>query len=158
MDKAHLMKATWSDKDLLYEWANEPVTRQNSIHTDRIEYEEHLVWLGMKLKDKDCDLYLYYFGEIPIGQLRFDYEGDCGWISYSIDSRYRGQGHGSMLLKLAEQEVKDNRPEIRCLAGIVKKDNLASQKKFEELNYEKTVLTDHNLIKYQKNMQNVRQV
>jgi len=34
-----LRKATLSDIDLLYEWANDPVVRENSFSTESISYD-----------------------------------------------------------------------------------------------------------------------
>ena len=40
----YLREATIEDRDLLYEWANDPETRRASFNTDRINYEEHCRW------------------------------------------------------------------------------------------------------------------
>lgn len=152
MDKTYLRRAAWSDKDIIFEWANEAEVRINSIHTDEIEYQEHLDWFAKKLENRNCDYYIYCMGNKPIGQIRLDYEEDYAWISFSVDKRYRGQGHGGILLKLAEAEVKLHRPETRLLKGVVKKANIASQKKFEQLHYEMTGEIDGNLLLYQKRL------
>lgn len=150
MERAHLEKADRYDRDMIFEWANEPEARRNSLHTEKIEYEAHLDWFDKKLKDKDCDFYIYYSGDIPVGQIRIDYKEGIGLISFSIDHRFRGQGHGGILLKLAEDKVIESRPEIDALEGIVKKENIASQKKFEELNYNKAEASEDKIIKYHK--------
>jgi RimJ/RimL family protein N-acetyltransferase len=153
LDRIRLVKATWQDRDLLFEWTNEEAVRKNSIHTQKVEYQEHIDWFSNKLKANKCDIYIYYVDNNPVGQIRLDYKEEYGWISFSIDHSYRGQGHGTTILKLAEEEVKRSRPTILWMAGVVKKDNIASQKKFEELNY---VVVENNqdtsLIYYQKSL------
>jgi spore coat polysaccharide biosynthesis protein SpsF len=151
MDKVQLVKATWEDRDLLYEWTNEEEVRKNSIQTHKIEYKEHIDWFFNRINKDDCDIFIYYIDTIPAGQIRLDYKEGCGWISFSIDRNYRGQGHGGLILKLAEEEVQKGRTDIFCLAGIVKRYNIASQKKFVELNY--TLVKEHpeeDLLFYQK--------
>ena len=34
------------DVDILYEWANDPITRKNSFSEERIEYITHVNWFN----------------------------------------------------------------------------------------------------------------
>lgn len=127
-----LRKVCEEDKDLLYQWANDPGCRENSFHQDPITYEEHCDWFEDKFFSESCDMYLYCEQEKPIGQIRIDWERESGNISYSVISDYRGQGHGSHMLHLAEQETQKRG---KSLTGCVKKDNIASRMAFKKNGY-----------------------
>lgn len=137
MKKGYLRKAERGDAELLFQWANEEEVRKNSLNTAPISYEEHIAWFQKKLSAADSVIYIYCFQQQEIGQIRLDYKQDIAWISYSIDKRFRGFGHGKQLLLLIEEVLLETKNEVKYLAGIVKKDNLASQKKFEEAGYDR---------------------
>ena len=147
MDNCYLRKATKNDLEILFEWANEKEVRKNSIYTNEISFDEHKEWFSNKLKSKSCDIYILCKDEIPIGQIRLDYNGNHAVISYSICSKYRGQGYGRRMLVLAEEKVCQTHKEINIFDAEVKSENIASKKKFEELGYKSI-----ELIKYQKNI------
>lgn len=127
-----LRKVSEEDRDLLFEWANDSGCRANSFHQNPITYEEHCIWFADKFSSDKCDMYLYCEQEKPIGQIRIDWEMDNGLISYFIISEYQGQGHGSQMLFLAEQEAQGRG---KSLTGCVKKDNIASQIVFKRNGY-----------------------
>lgn len=137
MNQGYLRKVTKEDMMLLYEWANDKEVRKNSFQTHTIAIEEHKKWFQKKLKSVHCSMYIYMVDDEPVGQIRLEYEGNRGTIDYTIDKKFRGQGYGKNILELAEQQVKNNRTEIIYLMGEVKEENIASRKKFEELEYEK---------------------
>lgn len=124
-----LRKVNEKDKDLLFQWANDSGCRENSFHQDTISYKEHCDWFAAKFADEKCDMYLYCEQETPIGQIRIDWEGESGLISYFVVSEYRGQGHGSNMLRLVEGTVAGKG---KSLTGCVKRDNIASQIAFQK--------------------------
>lgn len=146
MDNCYLRKATKDDLEILFEWANEKEVRKNSISTDEISFEEHQEWFNNKLNSENCDIYILCKDEIPIGQIRLDYNGNHAVVSYSICSKYRGQGYGQFMLVLAEEKVRQTHKEISIFDAEVKTENIALRKKFEELGYKSV-----ELIKYEKN-------
>ncbi|MDS1002889.1 GNAT family protein [Clostridium sporogenes] len=143
----YLKKVSKADCDLLFNWANEALTRKNSFNSERIKYEEHMKWFEKKIKHKDCFMYIFYENEIPIGQIRVDLCENIGTISYDLDKEYRGKGLSKKMIKLLENEIHDSYIGINKLVGEVKKENLPSQKNFEKLKYLKTE-RDGNLIYY----------
>ncbi len=134
-----LRKVCERDKDLLYRWVNDPGCRKNSFHRNLISYKEHCDWFADKLSSDICDMYLYCEQGKPIGQIRIDWEEETGYISYSVISECRGQGHGSNMLYLAEQEIQGKE---KVLIGCVKKDNIASQVAFKKNGYKETEEND----------------
>lgn len=129
-----LRKANFLDSKIIFEWRNEPLVRMNSLHTELIMYDTHLKWFQEKLLSKESQIYICMKGETPVGQIRIDYEGNKGEISYSIASEYRGKGYGKQILELLEDEERE-KGRIEILFGVVKYSNLASQKCFEIQSY-----------------------
>ena len=46
-----LREVTGKDMDLLFRWANDPVTRKNAFHTEQIPYETHRAWFVKMLAE-----------------------------------------------------------------------------------------------------------
>ena len=130
-----LRKVCKDDKDLLFQWANDTQCRKNSFHQDVISYEEHCDWFATKLADEMCDMYIYCEQGLPIGQIRIDWDKNLGCISYFVIRGYRGQGHGSNMLKLVEHEMTGKG---KRLTGCVKQDNIASQIAFKKNGFNET--------------------
>ncbi len=133
---AYLRPVTEKDIDLLYEWANDATVRANAFSTEHIPYADHARWFASRLQDEDTRIYIYMYGEIPVGQIRIHIEGEEATIDYSIDERYRGQGHGKQMLKQLEQIVQEQLPLIKSFFAQVKCGNKASKTVFVAAGYE----------------------
>jgi RimJ/RimL family protein N-acetyltransferase len=132
----YLRLATLNDKDLLFEWANDVVTRQNSFSTKQISYSEHCNWFDSMMKNANRFQYIVMQDSLPVGQVRIDIEGSSAEISYSIAPDYRGKGFGTKALSLIKEEVEKNHPKITRLFGQIKPENTASQKAFIKEGFE----------------------
>lgn len=151
MAEAYLKKAECEHMRLLFEWANDEAVRDNSFNTQRIDYESHQKWFSEKINSNESVIYIYCYNEVPTGQVRVDVEDDYGLISYSVDSKYRSQGHGRMILLLLEAIIKESFPRVKYLCAKVKKTNIASQKRFEQFLYRKKERTE--FIEYRKKIE-----
>lgn len=159
MGKAYLRAVERSDVDLLFEWANDSEVRLYSFNTADIKFEEHQQWFENCMLDTDVDIYIYYIDDEPVGQIRLNYNDETGVISYSIAKNFRGQGYGTILLKLIEAELVSARPNIKFLSGSVKPDNIASQRIFEDNDYEKELIDGNNeYIIYNKKIEYVKAI
>lgn len=134
--KGYLREAEESDVQLLFNWANEENVRRNSFHPKQIQYDEHLKWFHRLLISSSERIYIYVYDEEPTGQIRITMDGDVAEISYSIAIEKRCMGHAQMMLKLLEQRVQQDFPEIKRLTAKVKPSNVASLKVFQNLKYE----------------------
>ena len=119
-----------ADIDLLFEWANDSLTRKNSFHSDMIQYEDHKKWFGRMMSDDSVLQYIMMEDEIPVGQIRLNLEAEKAEIGYSIAAEYRGRGYGHKILQLIKREIRNKHPEIRKLVARVKPDNEASNRLF----------------------------
>ncbi len=145
--KYFLRTVSEKDAQILFDWTNDPVTRQNSFRAEPVIWEEHVNWLQQKLKDSNSLFFIMTDGQNDCGTIRIDWkESDnmisenYGLISFSIAPVYRGKGLGEKILVLAEQSIKakqtikDKQP-IKFLVGEVKTENVTSRKCFEKNNY-----------------------
>lgn len=133
-----LLLATLDDMDLLYEWANDEEVRKNSFSTEKIPYENHVMWFHRLLERDDCRQYIYYVDDAAVGQVRVTAEGDKAEIGYSVCASGRGKGYAKKMLELLRRQLKQDMPEVKTLIAKVKPENIASQKVFLRLGYEET--------------------
>lgn len=128
-------RASLDDEMLLYKWANDPLTRANSLNPESISLEDHKEWFRRSIASNNCYIYVIKNESFdPIGVVRFDkYVNDWN-ISYSLDARFRGCGFGLPLLYTAIMDFKLFLP-FSTICARVKADNLASLRLFRQMNY-----------------------
>ena len=69
-----------------------------------ISFEEHKQWFEEKIHSENCEIYIAYEDETPVGQVRLEYEDDIAHISYSVDKNQRGKGYGEKIILSAEKK------------------------------------------------------
>lgn len=130
----HFYRAEEIDVNIFFQWANDEETRKNSFHTNLISFEEHKQWFEEKIHSENCEIYIAYEDETPVGQVRLEYEDDIAHISYSVDKNQRGKGYGEKIILSAEKKVLKNGM-ANVMVAKVKYNNISSQKIFEKLGY-----------------------
>ncbi|WP_069187756.1 GNAT family N-acetyltransferase [Clostridium diolis] len=140
--------ASKQDCDLLFDWANDKAVRENSFSSHKILYEDHIKWFNDKINSNKCFVFILKFKGNSAGLVRIDVEDKKAIISYSIDKNYRGRGLSKVMLDLLETEVVNNKISINNLIGLVKFENVASQKVFESLKYNKIICNE--FLEYEK--------
>lgn len=120
------------DAMLLFEWANDAVTRSNSFNSEEIAWETHLFWLQRKLKDTDRSFYLFKQENEPVGVVRFEASNDIV-IGITVAPTHRGKGLGTIMIRMACTEFhKKNNADV---LAYIKKNNIQSQKSFEKAGF-----------------------
>ncbi len=138
-----LRKITTEDCDLIFAWANDPLTRRMSFNNTPIPYEDHVSWFRKKLYDNDCYHYILMHEGSPAGSLRLERSSrNIYEISYNIAPEFRGRGLGSLILSLAAEKARQDIPGITGLRGEVKKENTASCRCFLKNGYRETLSGD----------------
>lgn len=125
--KIRFRKITKEDVDIIFSWANDPLTRSQSFSSEPIKYESHVEWFNKKISDNKC---LFLMGiddeNEPVGSVRLDLmekENDTALcnviedkadgkgnrsdnkdvyrflISYQISPKKRGRGYGNEIIK-----------------------------------------------------------
>lgn len=128
-----LKPVTIDDAMLLYQWANDPITRSNSFNPAKIDYSSHEKFVNTKIQSQNTLWYILTVDQISAGQVRLECDGTVGTIHYSIGPDFRGKGYGKDMLEKLECIAYENG--IRVLVGDVKNTNIASQHVFEKLHY-----------------------
>ncbi|WP_276504466.1 UDP-2,4-diacetamido-2,4,6-trideoxy-beta-L-altropyranose hydrolase [Terrimonas pollutisoli] len=125
------------DLMLCYEWANDPMVREQSFNSNAIPLAEHEQWFNSKLQDPYSFYYILELENNSFAQIRFQVSDSNAVLSYLIDKDYRNKGLGTTILsKGIEAFIKDFNTAIDII-GYVKFSNVASQRSFEKLNFEK---------------------
>jgi len=123
------------DKELLLRWANDPVVRKNAFGEAPIDRATHERWFATKLHSADCTIYIAVDAEeMPVGQVRFDREGESAEVDISIDSSKRQKGLGVELLVLGTAKIFYN-TDIKNINASVISENIASIKMFEQAGF-----------------------
>lgn len=142
-----LRRATLSDLDITFAWANNPVVRKYSFNTQQIIRAEHESWFSHKVKDANTVFYILEREDIPLGSIRFDLEKEAAKINYLIDPLHQGQGLGTYILEKGLAKLREERPNVTQVYGWVLSENLASVRIFQKLSFVK-ILEQDNLFKF----------
>ncbi len=90
-----------SDAKLLFNWANDSSTRNNSLSSNKITWEEHVRWFEQKISDPKTKIYLFFSEEEPLGVLRLEEKYNSIKLSFSVDYKHRGKGIGGHMIVFA---------------------------------------------------------
>ncbi|MDF2849800.1 MULTISPECIES: GNAT family N-acetyltransferase [Sphingobacterium] len=132
----HFRRALYTDVNITFKWANDPLVRKFSLTQSPITWESHLEWYRKKITDNNCAYFIVMYENIPIGSLRLDVSNTVATISYLLDPIAHGKGLGTKVLKAAQELCTFFNINIEKLCGVVKKGNIASIKIFEKLGYQ----------------------
>lgn len=122
-----LRPVVFEDWELLLEWRNDPITRENSINSNPVEEKSHKEWLTKSLTSPTRELYILEDNSTPVGTIRSDQHGDDTYIlSWTISPNHRGKGYGTKMLNIFLQDKSGT-----YLAEIFE-DNISSIKMVEK--------------------------
>jgi UDP-2,4-diacetamido-2,4,6-trideoxy-beta-L-altropyranose hydrolase len=97
-----LRAVTAADATMLYEWANDSLTRRMSFSSATIPWETHVEWLKRRLVDADCRFQVVQDVDgRPLGQARLERAGSRATLSFGLAPTARGQGFAARLVRLA---------------------------------------------------------
>ncbi len=139
-----LRPAREEDCRMVWEWVNMPAVRSASFHSAPIPWNEHVQWFNARLGNGACRYYIAETtGKGPIGQIRFDLNGDSALVSVCLDPTLHGKGYGSALISKASRELLLGTGITRLLAQI-KPTNPASIRAFAGADFEAGPLLEIN--------------
>ena len=117
------------DLQLYFQWVNDPEVRSSAFHSETVDLVTHRHWFESKLADPAAFLYLCYFRNKAMGQVRFEVEDGIAVIDISVDKAYRGKGLSVPMLRAA-MNYFSAATGFRKFRSEVKKENISSQKLF----------------------------
>ncbi len=92
----------------VFEWANDPETREASFRSEPIPFDAHERWYSESLAGERRILRIACLDGEPIGLIRFDVDaGDAGTaeIGINIAPEHRGRGLASPMLAAARSDA-----------------------------------------------------
>ena len=144
--------ATLEDARLLWEWRNDPATRESSRSSEEVPWDDHLVWLRDSLSRADRMLLLVEDEAGPIGTVRWeltqDREGEREWeVSITVAPQRRRQSLARPLLRAGEEALsamaRSSATDVTAYLAVVHIDNDASVQLFETSAYIPDAPPDH---------------
>ncbi|MCX7001474.1 MAG: GNAT family N-acetyltransferase [Candidatus Sumerlaeota bacterium] len=134
-----LRPAEPEDARLLFNWRNDDLTRQVSFHSEKISWEEHIVWYNNSLSSTSRQIFI---GEVlpdqsPCGQVRFDLlSPEEAEISIVIAPEWRGKGLGKKIISAGVEKFHVENPAVLTIIANIKPENAASKKVFQHCGFE----------------------
>lgn len=86
------------DAKLLFAWRNDPLTRQNSISSAPISWNDHLKWLTDSLASRERQIYIAEIENEPFATFRLDHTTEGIELSWTVAPEFRSRGLGSQLI------------------------------------------------------------
>lgn len=123
------------DSQWIWQWRNDPVTREMSLTTDVIPWENHKTWYAQAARDRNKVLLIASERDEPVGMVRFDLQAAAAAeISINLNPALRGSGRGKRLLASACAWGFRSLALARIFARI-KPQNLRSIRVFEGIGF-----------------------
>lgn len=134
-DLLKLRRVQAEDLMLLFDWINDPIVRSFSLNPAPVPLTMHQNWLAAKLTDKNCFIFIAEILAEPVGMIRFDISKNEAVISYLMDTKFRGKGLGTLLLKKGMENFRMASDQNSIISGLVQKHNIASIKAFKKAGF-----------------------
>jgi len=146
-----LRSAEDCDCRLLWEWANDPLTRAMSFSSEPIPWEAHVSWFQAKLADPKAIVYIAadMHGQ-PVGQLRFLTGEDRATISISLVPEWRGRGLALEIINVGVEKFF-RMSNVRAIDAYIKPGNAASLRLFPRAGFFRvgdTVIDGHSAMHF----------
>lgn len=130
------------DAELLFRWVNDPDVRRESFNSEPILIEGHAQWFNAKVHDPDCTFFIALDGYgTPVGQIRFDCQGEDALADVSVAKEQRGRGYGMEIIRAGVDNLLKRR-KIENVQAFVKADNKASIKAFSVAGFTQDGISD----------------
>jgi UDP-2,4-diacetamido-2,4,6-trideoxy-beta-L-altropyranose hydrolase len=126
------------DRELLWQWANDPLVRKSAFNTAPITWDDHMRWFARKQADPGCHHFIAIDQDgHAVGQIRFDHvvanEPEFE-VDVSIGSEWRGYGYGAQIIGLGV-EALCQLTAVRAVHALVRVENIASRRAFEKAGF-----------------------
>ncbi len=151
MHKITTAPATLEDSRPLFEWRNDPITREMFFDQNKVSWEDHQKWFSSTLENPNRLIVIGAIDNKKIGMVRFDVDRENNKnaaISLNISPNYRGQKLAQPLLLAAERHAPK---QITTLVAEIKSENTASIKSFQKADFTFKLEQNKNVI-YEKTL------
>lgn len=133
----HLRPAASKDRDLVFEWRNNPEIIALGTSQKSVSALEHSDWFELILRSTNCRLFIILLGNDPIGQVRFEINKNVhAEISIFLVKGFTGRGFGVASINQSCRLALESFQEVSCIVAFVRKDNFASLRAFEKAGFQ----------------------
>ena len=144
MTNVSVRLATDSDSKNIFEWRNDELTRRMSHTSEIVELEQHNNWYANSLVLESRTLLICEGdGGEKISVIRFDISQSNAVISINLNPIQRGKGLAKTSLIKSIEFFSEHFSEVKRLVAEIKEENIASQKTFLDVGFEKYNLEDN---------------
>ena len=119
------------DCRVLWEWANDPLTRAASYNSEPIPWDDHRSWFAEKLASR---LYLALVDDQPVGHIRFARSDAAAVVGVVVSPDHRGEGLGAALIRRGTERFFSETG-VERVDAFIKAENAASTRAFEKAGY-----------------------
>ncbi len=141
-------RACSSDSKDIWNWRNDPKTRENSVNQNEVSWSDHHAWFTHSLANDSRAIYIGLCRNSgdSMGVVLFDFDADLATseVSINIAPQWRRKSHSKDLLKSAIKEFQSNRAYV--MTAKIKSNNIASIKCFEGCGFTLEATSDGFLI------------
>jgi UDP-2,4-diacetamido-2,4,6-trideoxy-beta-L-altropyranose hydrolase len=131
-----LRAASQEDALMLWQWANDSVTRRNAFVAEPISWVDHEKWYAERIASLDTRFWILEYRRVPVGQIRYDRAtGATAEINFSVAPAYRGKGFGTQLLRLTT-DLASRELGVRTVEGSALMENRAATHAFIRAGFE----------------------
>ena len=140
------------DSKDVWEWRNDPLTRNMSLNSRFVEWDDHRKWFSASINLRNRILLICEndFGE-KISIVRFDISQSEALTSINLNPNQRGKGLAKNCLIQSINYFSERNLKIKKLNAEIKEENIPSQKAFLEAGFKKYDL-DGNIGHYIKKL------
>ena len=126
----------------MWEWRNEPVTREASFNTNYVPYEDHERWFSQKMKDPNARIVIILNPSgREVGYVRFTIVDEKAEISVGVDGVERGRGYGTEAIRRSSDELLAT-GEVKHILASIKGGNAASIAAFQHAGFTPTAVKE----------------
>jgi RimJ/RimL family protein N-acetyltransferase len=149
-----LRPAQPDDAELVFGWANDPVTRAASFSSAPIAWADHLAWFTAQRSREDRHLFVAELEAVAVAVVRLDASASrpgVATISINVAPEARGRGLGVAALEAATATA--TALGFATICALIRPDNHASRRAFARAGYEldaETVVDGELALRYVK--------
>ena len=130
-------RAAVGDRELLYAWVNDPVTRAASFNTAPVGWDEHVRWFVSHVDSETCRMYVVEDRDgRPVGQVRFDIADVDAAVDITVAPERRGEGWSPVIIAAGTRALFDETPNVRQAVASIRAENRPSVSAFDTAGYQ----------------------
>jgi UDP-2,4-diacetamido-2,4,6-trideoxy-beta-L-altropyranose hydrolase len=124
-----LRPAAADDAVAIYAWRNDPETRAASFNSEPIEWQDHLAWFDLALRDPRTRIFVAALSGEPVGTARLERRGELATISVMVAPAARSRGLASPIIRATVAFASELG--ARDVEAYIRPANAASLRAFE---------------------------